>query len=295
MPIITRTAPGWRPQVPAAVALSLLVSVPFISGTLGAQSNRQHQQQDFQFEVLSIRPSKTLSVYSEAGQKAGNTEPSPNGFDARLSAWQMLMLAYSSPNSRDWISVELRNAPSWMGDSYDINGRVAEPDLKAWQHQSHRHELLQAAMRIALRDRFRLAIHEEPSKGEIFELRLRKGGPLLRVAVAHGDAISGERLPSGGVRVSSVVDGRQAWIYYGATMQDLADFLSIMAGGGRTPVRDRTGLPGHYDFSIQHVPPMPEEDHVYTYPLDHLGLQVTRAIEQRPRLVIDHIERPTAN
>jgi uncharacterized protein (TIGR03435 family) len=65
---------------------------------------------------------------------------------------------------------------------------------------------------------------------------------------------------------------RQTKTYHGATMQDLADFLVIMSG--RIPVRDRTGLTGHYDFRIQQTPP---------------------GTESRPILVIDHIEKPTAN
>jgi uncharacterized protein (TIGR03435 family) len=55
-------------------------------------------------------------------------------------------------------------------------------------------------------------------------------------------------------------------------MQDLADFLCIMSG--RIPVRDRTGLTGHYDFTIRQTPPVPDENHVYSYSVGHLGLQV---------------------
>lgn len=93
--------------------------------------------------------------------------------------------------------------------------------------------------------------------------------------------------------VQTVENGVQVKTYYGGTMQDLANFLCIMSG--RIPVRDKTGLTGLYDFTIKQVPPLPDENHVYSYPVDHLGLQVKPGTEPRPILVIDNIEKPTAN
>ncbi len=204
------------------------------------------------------------------------------------------MLAYGSGNSVEWGSFETRKAPGWTGDFYDIKARVSQADLRAWQHQSKEHELLRSAMRAALKDRCKLAIHEQPSKGEIFKLVVAKRGPRLKAAVPHSPPPYGMKLPSGGVLVQTVERGREVKTYYGATMQDLAGFLSIMTGG-RIPVRDKTGLTGRYDFKIQQVPPAPDENHVYSYPVGHLGLQVKRATESRPILVIDHIEKPTPN
>jgi uncharacterized protein (TIGR03435 family) len=77
-------------------------------------------------------------------------------------------------------------------------------------------------------------------------------------------------------------------------MKDLADFLD-RASGGVIPVRDKTGLTGRYDFTITSVPIDPEENGVYRYPLKHLGLEIKPGTEQRPELVIDHIERPSPN
>jgi uncharacterized protein (TIGR03435 family) len=125
-----------------------------------------------------------------------------------------------------------------------------------------------------------------PSKGEIFELAIGERGARLKGAIPASTPRSGMnmKLPGGGVLVQTVENGRQVKAYYGATMQDLAGFLSIMSG--RTPARDRTGLTGRYDFTIREVPPT-DENHVYNYPIDHLGLQVKRGAESRPMLVID--------
>jgi uncharacterized protein (TIGR03435 family) len=255
-----------------------LVGVAVLSMTASAQ---------VRFEVLSIRPANA------AVNLPMNAGPSPTGFDSRLSLWQAINVAYGPANYVNWGSVEIRNGPSWVGDFYDIKGRVAEADLPAWQKQGTEHELLRSAMRTALKERCKLAIHEQASKGEIFELVVGKGGPRLKAAAPNATLPSGGKLPRGGVLVQTVENGRQVKTYHGATMQDLADFLCIMSG--RIPVRDRTGLTGHYDFRIEQTPPQPDENHVYSYAVGHLGLQVKPGTESRPILVIDHIEKPTAN
>ncbi len=93
--------------------------------------------------------------------------------------------------------------------------------------------------------------------------------------------------------VHSFDNGHQVKTFYGATMQDLTDFLCIMSG--RIPVRDQTGLTGRYDFSIRQVPISPDDNQVLSYHVDHLGLKVKPGTESRPMLVIDHIEKPTPN
>ena len=277
---------------PNLTKLSKLFEIPVVRLTLlslaaAALSGQANQAKEVQFEVLSIRP------VNGPGNASMNTGPSPNGFDSRLSLWQMINVAYGPVDYVQWGSVEILKAPGWIGDFYDIKARVSQADLKAWQSQGMGHELLRSAMRAALRDRCKLAIHEQPSKGEIFELVIGKRGPRLQAAVPHSTPPSGVKLASGGVLVQTMKNGRPVKTYYGATVQDLADFLNIMSG--RTPVRDRTGLTGHYDFTIQQAPPDPDENHVYSYPVDHLGLQVKQGTENRPKLVIDHIEKPTAN
>ena len=92
--------------------------------------------------------------------------------------------------------------------------------------------------------------------------------------------------------------------FYNATAADLAYVLHRASGviggqhGGQIdvlPVRDKTLLTGRYDFTITLLPKDPEANGVYRYSLKHLGLAIQRGTEQRPALVIDHIERPSPN
>ena len=332
----------------SAILLAPLLALPLLLHLPAMAQNGPPK--DFHFEVLSIRPVDG-SPYT-LGPRVGKTDPDPNGFRSVLTVGQMLMVAYGPVNSSSWGSVELLSFPGWGGQFYDIAAKVSQADLRAWQNQGLEHELLRAAMRAALRERFKLAIHEQPSKGDIFELVVAKGGARLKPTapandprppgrteanrpdgggmvqtvengrqvktfydkrrggafmvqtVENGRQVKTlyENLPGGGVLQSRESDGArqisenggQVNTYYNATMKDLADFLTIVVGG-RIPVRDKTGLTGRYDFTIKSLPRDPDENLVYRYPLKHIGLAVKPGTEQRPALVIDHIERPSPN
>jgi len=277
-------------------------------------------------------------------------DPDPNGFRSVLSLMQMVYLAYVSANS----GVKVLNLPAWQGQFYDIAAKVSQADLTAWQHQGPERELLRAAMRTALRERFKLALHEQPSTGVIFELVAAKGGVRLRPTDPANDPRSPGRTekdrPAGGGRVQTTEKGRPveiAWdkrpggtflvstvengkrvktlyenrpdggvlrtrlegsakeieenggqvvTFYNATVQDLVYYLDRVAGGARPiPVRDGTRITGRYDFTITSLPRDPEVNDVYLYSLKHLGLAIKRGTEQRPALVVDHIEKPSPN
>jgi len=267
---------------------------------------------------------------------------------------QMAYLAYVSADSGAWGAGGVVNLPPWQGQFYDIAAKVSQADLTAWQHQGPGHELLRAAMRTALRERFRLAAHEQPSTGEIFELVVAKGGPRLKPTDPANDPrspgltekdrpadgglvqktqngrsekIFWDRSPGGnfvvitmenGIPVKTLYENRPGGgvlrcrgkgsdkeneenggsviTFYNATTADLAYYLNRAAGGARPiPVRDKTLLTGRYDFTITALPRDPEANEVYRYSLKHLGLAVKGGKEQRPALVIDHIERASPN
>jgi uncharacterized protein (TIGR03435 family) len=241
---------------------------------------------EVKFEVLSLRPMPGPSVT--------NSNPTPSGFTSRLSAWNMIMVAYGPVDLREWGSLQVLKTPSWIGDFYDINARVSQADLKAWQSQSSEHELLRSAMRAALKERFNLTIHEQPAVGRTFELIVDKRVPRLKTAAPDSTLPVGVKTRSGGVMVGkTLADRKTEWDCHGITMQDLAEYLSILSPA--VPVRDKTGLTGHYDFTLKEVELSPGEDHVYRFPLDQLGLKLKPGTENRPNLVVDHIDKPTAN
>ncbi len=242
---------------------------------------------EFRFETVSMRP-----MQMEMGVSM-NMAPSPGGFNSRLSLWQLIMVAYSPEEYFNWGDV-VRNAPKWIGEFYDIRARVSQADLKAWQSQGKEHELLRSALRAMLKERCKLAIHEEPSKAQVWELVVKKGGPRLKASDPNSVPPTGAPRPSGAVWVGKEENGLLVENFYRAGMQDLADFLSINTGG-KPPVRDKTGLAGRYDFTFRQVLLAPGDDRVYRYPVGHLGLQIKAGLENGSILVIDHIEKPAPN
>ncbi len=272
------------------LAATALVSFPAAAqNSQGTPSNGSHSGQpekQFKFEVLSIRP-----ITLPPGARQGIPDPTPNGFTTTVSLSSAVKFAYGPPGPIVmWLYLKSRNEPSWFYESYAIEARVSQADLKAWQNQSRDHELLRAALRAALKERCKLTLHEEPSQERIYELVIAKGGPKLKEAAADTAVPVGVKLDSGGATTGI---GNGGWNYHGATMRDLALNLSLVSPG--MPVRDRTGLTGRYDFVSPHVQIQPGEEPVYSYPVDSLGLKLKPSTENIPILVIDHAEKPTPN
>jgi len=245
------------------------------------------------FEVISINP-----VEGGPGMTIGIQNPTPNGFTTTAGVWQLLSFAYG-PSSAAWSAAawqltEMRNEPGWVHEQvYVIDARVPQTDRTAWQNQDpHTHDLLRLALRVMLEERFKLAAHQEPAKRTIFELVAGKRGPRLKSADLKAPLPDGVKLQSGGVMTGIGPRGQQGWNFHAATMQDLADMMIQVYFDG--PVRDRTGLTGRYDFQTLRIP-TPGENHGFAYDVSGLGLELRRGTENRPVLVIDHIEKPSPN
>jgi uncharacterized protein (TIGR03435 family) len=297
--VLLNTNMARSPLPPIAMPLLAAAFVTFSAVAQNSQGDYSAKNRssgeaanEFKFEVLSIKPIQRVP-------DIGITNPTPNGFSAKVQLHQVVLLAYGPPYPilrPDFLFSELRNLPNWSGEVYAFDARVSQADLKAWQSQGKNHDLLRSALRAALKERFKLALHEEPAQRPMFELVIAKGGPRLkaRLKAAAPDVVlpKGVRLASGGVMTGFGPRGADGWNFYGATMEDLAYRLTGTFFDG--PVRDRTGLTGRYDFSVRRVD-TPGEDRGYTYDFADLGLQLKRGKENRPILVIDHVERPTPN
>jgi uncharacterized protein (TIGR03435 family) len=301
--LISSTKSFRSPFLPLAVFLLASVAASYPAGAqtgLGEQASKGRSGGDptneFKFEVISIKP-----IQRGPGVQLAITNPTPNGFTATATLWQLVAFAYRSLapawKVQVWQKTEMRNEPSGFEEQvYAIDARVSHSEVEAWQNQDKRtQDLLHVALRAALKERFKLALHKESAQRTIFELAVSKRGPRLKPAASDAVLPVGMKLESGGVMTGIGPKGSDGWDFHGATMQDLADRMlqSFLDG----PVRDRTGLTGRYDFQVRIVP-TPGEERGYdydAYSLSDLGLELKRGTENRPILVIDHVERPTPN
>ncbi|HEV2646321.1 MAG TPA: TIGR03435 family protein [Acidobacteriaceae bacterium] len=283
------------------MALSLVVGFAPLSRARAAQSRLETRAGEgsggagktkvIRFEVVSIRPS---------GQRFGGQGLSPDGFRTAIRMWQLVLYAYGPKAYGHWPTDPglLQNGPAWLGDWYQIDARISNDDVVAWGNQSRYHELLRGALRAMLAERCNLVLHEQTITVPVYNLVARKKLGLKATAPGSVLPTGGVKLPTGAYIVPTGAIG-QNW--YGATMDDLAAILNDQM---HHPVRNMTGLTGHYDFSMHpdHEMDRPSHDYEGDPQLDYrneilakLGLELKPGRGPDVNLVIDHIEKPSPN
>lgn len=250
------------------------------------------------FEVVSIRPS------SPGGPRETTWAPTPDGYRTTgQTLWSTIMVAYFPQGMAYWTNDRLAGAPSWIGDAYDITAKISEADLPEWQKQGlglGKAPLLSAMLQSMLADRCKLVMHRIPGEISGFALVPGKRGEHLTASTPGAILPVGMKLGSGGVAVGSPHGERLTWSFHSATMADLEWFLSTGSIGH--PVVDKTGLPGHYDFTLACAEFDPDHPNSGCggplsdrWDLDSLGLRLEPIKLPADTLVIDHIEKPSDN
>ena len=200
---------------------------------------------------------------------------------------------------------EIQGAPDWIDDRYSITakaegiaseGMINGPMLKA-----------------LLEDRFKLKIHRETKEIPVYELTVAKDGlkaprfaagsctpfdwniPLPDQLQSPTQKHCIDRETRRGANVLVQLDG-----------MSIDGFIKFFLSKLDRPVLDKTGLTGLFDFHLEYVPEQASTDgiamsadpagsSISTAVQQQLGLKLTRAKGPGEYLVIDHVERPSAN
>jgi uncharacterized protein (TIGR03435 family) len=216
----------------------------------------------------------------------------------------LLLQAYLIPDSR------IVGAPPWTrSERYDVTAQ-AEGDPP-------REQMRQMA-RALLADRFKMAAHIETREQEGFALVLARSdaslGPQIRrsaVDCAAREAAERAGTPqppappaANGGPVCGTNAGNGALTSGAIKMPLLALSLSLAVD---RPVVDMTGLPGDYEVTLKYSPerrlgagpdadrPAGDDASIFTAVQEQLGLKLVPHHGTAEFLVIDHLERPTAN
>jgi uncharacterized protein (TIGR03435 family) len=185
---------------------------------------------------------------------------------------------------------QIVGGPPWLEqDKYDV---LAEPDGEGQPNDRQWRTMLQKL----LADRFQLTFHRDKKELAAYVIVVERTGAKL--AKSAGDP---NGLPGLGFRALGNLTARNA------TMTDFAGLLQGFVLD--RPVVDQTGLSGRFDFTLLWTPdqsqfggraPAVAEDPnappgLFTAIQEQLGLKLesTKAIVDV--VVIDHLERPTAN
>ena len=269
------------------------------------------------FDVASIRPGNLEAL---AASGASGARMLPNGMSAGFSTVRMLIL--TAYQLRDY---QVIGGPAWMNsDRFDISARAKGEITPAVGRQM---------LINLLADRFKLRARTETRRAAVYALVLANAdgrlGPQLKRTSAECEATlearkNGTALPAalpnfelirkqtvcGMTMGSSSANGAYVSSMGGMPLERLLSQISTELGG---PVVDRTGLSGLFDMIFEYAPtrrqlqtsltvgaPDLSKDAAPPPTLrdalrDQLGLRLET--EERPLevLVIDSIERPSAN
>lgn len=222
------------------------------------------------FEVASIK-AHPGPIMSAAG-------PMVRGSSLNGTAITLLdLISYAYGLRYDQIS----GGPNWLGsDHFDIVAKAAgEGPLT----RNGAMPMLQSL----LADRFQLKAHREMKETAVYALGVGKNGAKLKESSA--DETGGTSIRAGTEMHMKAIKG---------TMDQLARQLSLTAG---RPVLDRTGLSGHYTYTLDWLPengaPAPDLDipSLFTAVQEQLGLRLEATKAPIEMLIIDRAERPSEN
>ncbi len=189
---------------------------------------------------------------------------------------------------------QILGAPDWSDrDRYDINATLDTEGAPTDKQ-------LRSAIRKLLEDRFKLAVHQDKKELPAFVLTVAKTGPKLTPTEVTGP-LPGLGLVPGPTGVTLVV--RNGLI---AEFDELLQSMVL-----DRPVVDQTGIPGKFDISVTftpddsqfygHPPPIKKADDVEAAPSlfeaiqQKLGLKLEAQKAPVPVIVLDHVEKPSAN
>jgi uncharacterized protein (TIGR03435 family) len=177
--------------------------------------------------------------------------------------------------------LQILGAPDWVAsERYDISavpGGEGEPSIKQWQ----------SMVKKLMTDRFQIKFHFEKRELPVYLLTVVKSGPKLK----RGDLNGRAGLGGGPGNL-------------GATNANMADLAELLGHGFLDrPVVDQTGLAGKFDFRLTWTPDEMQSatqsadapPGLFTAIQEQLGLKLVSTKAAVDVIVIDRVERPSAN
>jgi uncharacterized protein (TIGR03435 family) len=192
----------------------------------------------------------------------------------------------------------ISGGPRWIvDDHYDVLAKTPgdiRPNL----------EEQMAMLRNLLAARFNLAFHRERKEFSIYALTIAKNGPKLKDSTVSPDAA-----PEGPPLLAFVLSPQL--VRLPGRYVSMPELASVMQRAALDrPVVDKTGLSGRYDFDLEFTPdeavfggmlPRPATLDASSKPeffaaiQEQLGLKLEATRGSVEALVIDRVERPSAN
>jgi uncharacterized protein (TIGR03435 family) len=180
---------------------------------------------------------------------------------------------------------QIADAPDWIRtERWDVRG---VPDVPGQPSMKQ----MQSLVRKILAERFGLVTHTEKRELEVYALTVAKSREKMTPSAGDPNGLPDENdRENGGVRTMHVANS------------SMDDFALVMKFFLDRPVVDQTGLAGRYDFQLKwtfdesRVPSDGSEPPgLFTAIQEQLGLKLEPVKAQTDVLVVDKVERPSAN
>jgi bla regulator protein BlaR1 len=260
--------------------LTQLVAGDFRIAQIAVLANSQdaiHSAKDSSnaFEVASIRPTTFQPVGAEGGSRSEIEYTADRLTMRNIDVGEMIQWAYGLEYYR------VSGEHVLQGQRYDVRARASgRVNLNT----------LRLMLQDLLATRFKLQIHWESRRTAVYELVADRGG--ARLPEDKGDML----LPSyPRESYPRVVDG--SFVFTNVSLAEFADQLADLRGIG-LPVIDHTGIAGIYDITLKsaaHAILESDEMIIPTLIQKQLGLKLVPAKDLVQVLVVEHVEKPSAN
>ena len=241
------------------------------------------------FEVASIKPSKTntgVTVGVGSGQGGGRN----------VTLKMLIAAAYRVQE------FEIVGGPRWISsDRFDVEGKAEDPKADPDQ--------LRLMLQSLLEDRFQLKLHRENKEAPIYALVVAKDGPKIKRAPDQvSPPVSGPAQQGAGPIRGAIRIGGGSLVGNAVT---LSLFTRLLSQRLDRAVVDKTNLDGRFDIRLYWTPdvgevaldpggnPLPPANDtgpsIFTAIQEQLGLRLESTTGLVDLIIIDHVEKPSAN
>jgi len=277
-----------------ATLMSFTVSAAFAqANAVASAADSKSAEVIFPGAVYDVATIKPANPNAQGG--GGGMRPNGSFYTKNQSLKNIVCGAY------DVMLFQCVGGPAWFeSDQYDIE---AKPD-SATQEQlqtlgmKQRVQVYQRMQQALFADRLKLKVHYETREMPIFALVVAKGGLKMH------ESKDGDTYANGLKGSDGKAFGRGAFMVGNGKMTAQGMSMDALAGqlAATTShiVSNKTGLTGVYDFTLRYSDDMAANadssaPSIYTALEEQLGLKLEPTKGPVDVLVIDHVERPSAN
>jgi uncharacterized protein (TIGR03435 family) len=215
---------------------------------------------------------EAASVRITAPAQFGNSQPGSYGTNrytaTNVALHLLVQLAYGVPDQ------QISGIDKLGAEHYDIAVKAEDGVVLTYA-------ALQPRLRRLLEQRFHLAVHKEEKEFDGYALTVAKGGPKLKPSTGSSEMGT---VYQGGLRLVNM---------------PLAGFASMIRSTVGSPVEDRSGIAGNYDFEMRYAPDNDKDSPLPSFPTalrETFGLRLEKAKVKLEVVVIDHVDKvPTEN